>query len=278
MKEREITGERWNPKVQNETAIEHLHRYALAREFSAGKAVLDIACGEGYGTRLLAENASSVTGIDIDNKTIELAKKRYATGNIQFLRRDATNTQLPDATFDLIVSFETLEHIEDHAGFMKEIKRLLKPDGLLLISTPDKTEYSEKSGHKNPFHVKELNRTEFEILISASFRNFNMLYQKSALCSHIFNPGQKELDLYTGNHNQLDKIAPEAWVYLIAIASEYELPALNNSLFYGTSVLQAALEEQAAKVRETITYRVGNLILWPIKQLKNQLLKNKSIK
>ena len=94
------TGERWETFVYNETALEHLHRYAVACELSANKNVLDIACGEGYGSRLLALNAASVTGVDIDATTINKAKEKYKAGHLRFITADARATTLPSGSFD----------------------------------------------------------------------------------------------------------------------------------------------------------------------------------
>src|SRR5258705_5166321 len=156
------TGERMETFVLNELTIEHLHRYALAMEFADGKKVLDIACGEGYGTHLLATRATYATGMDIDKSTIEKAKAKYDKKNISFLVSGAEKISANDNEFDLVGCFETLEHLSDHASVLKEIKRVLKPGGLLIISTPDKNTYTEARGYKNPFHAKELYYDEFD--------------------------------------------------------------------------------------------------------------------
>ncbi|MBL7749096.1 MAG: class I SAM-dependent methyltransferase, partial [Chitinophagaceae bacterium] len=158
------TGERLETFVFNESTIEHLHRYAIACGLAAGKTVLDIACGEGYGSYLLAAKAASVTGMDIDNTTIKKATQKYPKENLRFTQATAEKIPAADAQFDMVVSFETLEHLEDHDTMIKEIKRVLKPGGLLVISTPDKKNYSDKRNYKNPFHLKELYRNEFEAL------------------------------------------------------------------------------------------------------------------
>ncbi|MBI3137633.1 MAG: class I SAM-dependent methyltransferase [Sphingobacteriales bacterium] len=268
MKKRERTGERWEPLAHNETAIEHLHRYALACEFSNGKSVLDIACGEGYGSRLLSHNAASVTGVDIDPATIEIAKEKYGDNKICFLTADAKDTQLPRQSFDLVVSFETLEHLDEHELLMKEFKRVLKPGGLLIISTPDKTEYSEKTGHRNPFHKKELSKEQFESLLQKHFRHYHLFYQKSFQASLIRNQEQYRYDIYSGDHLQVKKNSIVAGVYMIAIASDLELPGTNNSIFDGQSIFQAALDEQESRFTKAFAYRFGHALLKPAKWLK----------
>ncbi|MEO7916253.1 MAG: class I SAM-dependent methyltransferase, partial [Dokdonella sp.] len=109
----EFTGERFTPECVREIWYEHWHRYAFARSFCAGKRVLDAACGEGYGSNLLADVAAEVVGVDLSEQAIKHARARYGTRqNLRFESADAT--ALPDLgeRFDIIVSFETLEHLQ----------------------------------------------------------------------------------------------------------------------------------------------------------------------
>ncbi len=175
-----FTGERFTPECVREIWYEHWHRYAFALQFAQGKRVLDAACGEGYGSALLARLADSVTGVDIDTASIEHARARYAAGNdrLTFQTADATALDLAPASFDLIVSFETLEHVHGQEQMLAGFARLLKPDGLLLISSPDKATYTDAQGHANPHHVRELYRSEFQALLSRHFPVQRLLAQK----------------------------------------------------------------------------------------------------
>ena len=159
------TGERYVPGVIGDIELEHLHRYYLARELALGKDVLDIACGEGYGSLLLAEVARSVVGVDASEEVIRYADERYQRSNVQFKHGACGHIPLPDASIDLIVSFETIEHHDEHHEMMREFVRVLRPDGLVLISSPDKAEYSDKPHFVNSFHVKELYFEEFQELL-----------------------------------------------------------------------------------------------------------------
>ncbi len=262
------TGERWETDVQNETALEHLHRYALAMELSAGKSVLDIACGEGYGSRLLSANAAAVTGVDIDETTIRQAKEKYKAANIQFLTADARATTLPGGSFDLLVSFETLEHLAEHDQLLTEFKRLLKPDGQLVISTPDRVQYSVNPGTINPFHKKELTRPEFEALLQKYFKQVRILTQETCHSSVISHPATSRFDRYSGDQQQIQKNEPVKGLYLLAIVSDATLPEINSSIFNARSMLQAAIKSQEDLVRQTLTYRVGHIILSPLKWIK----------
>jgi 2-polyprenyl-3-methyl-5-hydroxy-6-metoxy-1,4-benzoquinol methylase len=265
------TGERWETFVHNETALEHLHRYAVACELSANKTVLDMACGEGYGSRLLSVNARAVTGVDIDAATIQLANEKYKAPHLRFITSDARATSLPSGSFELVVSFETLEHLEEQDQFLVEIKRILTPGGRLIISTPDTDQYSVKSGFSNPFHKKELNRKQFETLLHSYFKNVQILTQQTCHSSLISQPGQTRFDIYSGNQDQLGKNLEAKGLYLIAIASDEELPEVNNSLFNARSILQSALDAQEKMVRQTLTYRVGHRLLSPFKWIKTLL-------
>ena len=165
-----FTGERFLPTEAGNIALEHLHRYFQAREIAAGKVVLDIASGEGYGSAILAEAALSVTGVDISDEAVAHARRRYQRDNLQYLVGDCAQIPLPDASVDMVVSFETIEHHNRHEEMLREIKRVLREDGVLLISSPDKKYYSDELNYSNPYHVKELYRDEFEALIGRHFR------------------------------------------------------------------------------------------------------------
>ncbi len=165
-----FTGERFVPGTQGEIWIEHWHRYHFAARWAAGLQVLDVACGEGYGTALLASVAAQATGVDLSNQAIAHAARQYAgLGNARFLCASCTTIPLPDAGIDLAVSFETVEHIEAQAQFLAELARVLKPDGVLILSCPNKLEYTDKRDYRNEFHVKELYRAELAQLVGAHF-------------------------------------------------------------------------------------------------------------
>ncbi len=176
----EFTGERFTPECVREIWYEHMHRYAFAVPMSQGRRVLDAACGEGYGSRLLAASAAAVTGVDIDAQAIAHARGRYGnTSSLKFEVGDATALDaFPDASFDLIVSFETLEHVHEQQRMLAGFQRLLAAGGALLISSPDKANYTDATGVSNPFHVRELYRAEFESLLADFFPVHRLYAQK----------------------------------------------------------------------------------------------------
>ncbi len=176
----EFTGERFTPECVREIWYEHMHRYAFARPLAHGLRVLDAACGEGYGSALLADAAEEVLGLDISPQAIAHARARYGTrANLRFDVADCTALDhLPSASFDLIASFETLEHVEAQERMLDGFARLLRPGGLLLVSTPDKRNYSDIPGTVNEYHVRELYRDQFEALLASRFAAHRLFGQK----------------------------------------------------------------------------------------------------
>jgi len=165
-----FTGERFVPGTKGEIWTEHWHRYHFAARWAAGRRVLDAACGEGYGAALLARSAAHVTGIDLSEAAIDHARRTYADApNLEFVRASCTRLPLAGATVDLAVSFETLEHIAGQAEFLDELARVLTPSGVVILSCPNKLEYSDKRAHANEFHVKELYRDELAALVAGRF-------------------------------------------------------------------------------------------------------------
>jgi len=165
-----FTGERFIPGVQGEIWLEHWHRYLFAARWASGRRVLDVACGEGYGSALLARSAAHVTGVDVSEQAVAHARAAYAAQqNLEFVAASCTRLPLPDAAFDVVVSFETIEHIEAQEAFLEEIARVLAPGGVLVLSCPNKVEYSDKRDYQNEFHVRELYREELERLVARRF-------------------------------------------------------------------------------------------------------------
>jgi ubiquinone/menaquinone biosynthesis C-methylase UbiE len=269
-KQKNWTGERLETTIFNETAVEHLHRYAIAIDFVKNKKVLDIACGEGYGTNLLAAYAESITGVDIDRRTIEKAIKKYTVKNIIFKEGSVSNIPCEDSSFDIVISFETIEHTDEHDQFLTEVKRVLKPDGLFIISTPDKANYSDMQDYKNPFHKKELYENEFTGLIKKYFSFTSFYVQSSFLGSFISRKNETLIEnIYAGDYTGISKDIPPAVLYHFAFASEKEFSKAAASLFQNPQILNNLLEEQKSFVKKTITYRTGNVILSPFKFIRS---------
>lgn len=268
MVNKEWTGERLEKHITNETMLEHLHRYAFAREFAKGKTVLDIACGEGYGCRLLAAEALQVTGVDIDEETIRRARQEYPDSSIHFLTGSITSIPCPDNSFDLVTCFETLEHITEQEQALKEISRVLKPEGLLFISTPDKEKYSDQNGNKNPFHQKELYQNEFRELLSRYFTHTCFYGQQSLTVSLLLPETDPSLHvLYTGEYASIVKKIPPA-MFLVGMASNFPIQQPAGSLFYHQQAIADQMNAREKAVKQTITYRTGHYLLAPFKAIR----------
>jgi SAM-dependent methyltransferase len=181
-----FTGERFIPGTRGEIWIEHWHRYHFATRWAAGKRVLDIACGEGYGAALLARGAAHVTGVDVSPEAVTHARHAYGSvGNLEFREGSCARIPLPDASVELAVSFETVEHIAGQEAFLDELARVLVPEGVLLLSCPNRLEYSDKRGFANEFHVRELYREELAALVRGRFAHADWYAQRPTFYSII---------------------------------------------------------------------------------------------
>jgi SAM-dependent methyltransferase len=172
----ENTGERMMPGEAHWGCFwEHIYRYRFAARFVHGKRVVDIACGEGYGTAALSEaGAAGVIGIDISQEACAHARRRYG---VDARQGSAENIPLADQSADLIVSFETVEHLPRPADFLDECVRVLAPGGRLIISTPNKKVFSE-AGQHIPFHCSEMSEREFMELLTPRFREWQLYTQR----------------------------------------------------------------------------------------------------
>ncbi len=170
------TDERMVPESSHgSTFWEHVARYEFAAARSNGKDVLDIACGEGYGAAAMVDSgARSVVGVDVDPAACDHARSRYG---IRAIVGSAESIPLPDSTIDLIVSYETIEHVSDPERFIRECRRVLKPDGELIISTPNMDVYDEIAEH-NPFHISCLSTSNFRKLLLDGFGTVTMYSQR----------------------------------------------------------------------------------------------------
>lgn len=255
----EFTGERYVSSLKSaQISYEHWHRYLFASSFVEGKSVLDIASGEGYGSSFLAQKAKQVFGVDISAETVSWAKNAYPFKNLTFIEGSCSNIPVPGQyVFDVIVSFETIEHIcaEEQSLFLKEIMRLLKPDGLLIISTPNKFLYSDRDNFKNEYHIKEFYRDEFEKFLSKYFNHVALGGQKIYTSSWIWPMKSTELPFIDGNidliDNQFTPVSePKEDLYNIALCCN------KNSI----EIPYSGLTDLSQQIQKEFFESVGNLI------------------
>src|SRR6185312_7341254 len=180
-----FTGERLTSALAGQAQIEHYHRYLFTRELCAGLDVLDVASGEGYGSAQIAQVARSVIGLEYSASTVHSAMANFPRGNLRFLQGDARAMPLPSRSFDVVVSFETIEHFDRQEEFLAEVHRVLRPGGRFVVSTPDRDIYSAPGMTPNPFHVKEMSRDEFVTLLLSTFRHVRSHLQRPVIGSVI---------------------------------------------------------------------------------------------
>jgi len=259
------TGERCVPWADDIPVIyEHYHRYLFATVLVAGKRVLDLGSGEGYGAALLAANAASVLGIDIDEQAVLHSQLRYPLQNLQFRCGDILDlSAFPDASFDAVVCFEAIEHVDDHQRVLTAVTRVLVPGGLFVVSTPDRRIYSEEHGNDNPFHVHELSRDEFETLLTTHFAHHRMWAEGTITGSVIsaLQPGARTGEIITLAKRNGDWVpgTPLVAPYLVAIASDASLPpASDYSTLADLGVeLVRTVEQQLAMTRAELEQQVA---------------------
>ena len=252
MTELEFTGERVVPN-RTPYAIyqEHMNRYACASGFAKGKIILDVACGTGYGSAyLLEKGAREVVGLDKSVSAIHYAKEQYDDKKLSFVRGDAIALPFTHEYFDVIVSFETIEHLKDHTRFLSECKRVLKNGGLFICSTPNKrisSPHTEKPA--NRFHVREFYPEEFLSLLGEYFIDIRLY-------------GQQDMNLLERRMRWVVartlSIVPGGRVIknLAKRVSPNQNPSIKNSSSGVNRILEQALDKN---------YRVGEFKNNPIK-------------
>lgn len=174
----EFTGERVIPgQVDDDLWNEHFARYAFARRFAENRRVLDAGCGTGYGAAELASVAHNVTGIDISAEALGFAAKNYPS--VRFLQGSCKELPFAAGSFDLIVMFEVIEHIAEWQRVLEEAKRVLTPEGRLVVSTPNKSFYARtrKESGPNPYHEHEFEYAEFRDALTATFSHVAMVLE-----------------------------------------------------------------------------------------------------
>jgi glycosyltransferase involved in cell wall biosynthesis/SAM-dependent methyltransferase/uncharacterized coiled-coil protein SlyX len=234
-KELPWTGERYVPQIGGTIALEHLHRYAFASEYVGGKVVLDIASGEGYGSEMLCRAARHVYGVDIDEVSVTHARRKYRAKNLEYRLGSCTEIPLSDNSVDVVVSFETIEHITDHESMMLEVKRVLRSGGTLLISSPEKSVYDDINQKPNPFHLKELSQTDFRELLGRHFKHTAFLGQRALHGSALVGVDGKVAVARTYDFSSLPKKIDSQRglsnpVYIVAICSDKPLKDPSGSL------------------------------------------------
>ncbi|MDO8489357.1 MAG: class I SAM-dependent methyltransferase [Candidatus Omnitrophota bacterium] len=192
------TGERILLDKESSLMIaRHFCAYKFAKKYVVAKEVLDIGCGEGYGSYYLSGFASKVTGVDYDKDVVAYAKGKYPKNNLDFLVMDVNNLGSLKREFDIICSFQNIEHIRDDLALLLSINKILKKGGSFICSTCNRLDASPgKDTPSNKFHVREYLIDEFRSLLNSAFAeveifglkrtgrlNFYRRLKKTGLCN-----------------------------------------------------------------------------------------------
>lgn len=244
----EATGERYVPEHMSGELIEaeHQARYRLAMQMAAGRDVLDAACGVGWGSALLKQaGARSVHGLDIAPDAIQSARDR--AGDCEFVIGDLMDLPYPDDSFDLVACFETIEHVEDPMRALDEIRRVLRPGGFALISSPNPDVYPAG----NPFHVRELAADELRDAASERFSNVSLWRQYGLLGSALY-PGSDRAQYEETLATTMSVVALGAGQdpYSLVVAGDDQPPELLATVVFGSADEVEAITEEARRVQE----------------------------
>lgn len=269
------TGERYQPEIVGKSQAEHYHRYMAVSQFAKSRRVLDIASGEGYGAFLLSMHAEEVVGVDVSREAVEQARSKYNSDRLSFEVGSISSIPMSDSYFDVIVSFETLEHVDGHEQVLSELVRVLKQDGVLIISTPDKRVYSDEVSRQNHYHVKELYYPEFRRLLSTYFKHVEYYGQRFTVGSVIVpfheagaaGDRSDQLTLFSGLYDSWHA-RESGYSYIIAIASNAELKPMTGSIYDYREQMSAMA---AGHVASSMKYRVGSMLLSPLYWVRSRI-------
>jgi SAM-dependent methyltransferase len=171
-----LTGERTIPDLDIENYWFRRHQVVYQRlaTHCVGRDVLEAGCGEGYGADLIAGCARRVVAVDYDESAVTHVRSRYP--RVDVMQANLAELPLPDASMDVVVNFQVIEHLWDQAQFVNECARVLRPSGLLMMSTPNRITFSPgRDTPINPFHTRELNADELtELLVEAGFSDVSV--------------------------------------------------------------------------------------------------------
>jgi len=256
----EFSGERFVPECEREMRYEHWHRYAFAGNLVAGLTVLDAACGEGYGTGHLSRHAALAVGLDLAAEAVAHAGDRYGSANAVFVAGDCTRLPLGDNSVEAVVSFETIEHLDVQREMLAEFRRVLTPDGFMVLSSPNRKTYSDDTGYDNPHHVRELYREELLELLAEQFGAVRLLAQKLMFHSVIWDAGKStevHLDTLGEGGCRNETRPPVEPLYYIALCADTEaqLPDLHAGLWLFDDAQESVYAHYGDEVRRNIHSR-----------------------
>ncbi len=234
--------ERLVPEAQQGeiSLLEHLLRYRFCTQFVRGRRVLDVATGTGYGAHMLAQaGAVAVVGMDYDPQAITYARRHYPGPS--FVVGDAHHLPFPNGAFQVVVSLETIEHLERPETFLDEVRRVLAPQGLLILSTPQKGVYPPG----NPYHRQEFTAEELSSLLQARFRWVELWFQDLWLAASALPQATLRLRGPLRTIALIKEEASEASssIYILALASDAVPPRPHPYISLGPRYTEFVLRE-----------------------------------
>ncbi len=271
----EFTGERYVPGTAGEIAHEHWHRYAFARRFVAGRRVLDVACGEGYGSALLAEAAAHVTGVDID-----ATDARACACNVRRPGQRASSSRdrplrcrwpTQASTSSCRSRRSSISRRRTSRGCWRSSRACSTRDGVLILSSPNRPEYSEARNYVNPFHLHELDRDELAQLLEPHFPAQRWHRQRRYLGSALWS--EQSNDRFEASIGDATTVwpatLPEAMYFVVVAArTDAALPETFRSLSLFTDIDDAELERVDHEAREVM--RLDGLLRTRDEELRDQ--------
>jgi len=234
-----LNGERLVPnKTTDSFYLEHIHLYQFTEQFVSGKTVLDIGCGTGYGSaKLLDLDAKRVEAIDRDKEAVAYAERRYKRNKLTFRVADALAIPFKKEMFDVVISFEVIEHIKDPHIFIQEAMRVLKKGGVFICSTPNQLQYR---GGTSPYHTIEFTPPEFSSLFGHAGYSFQLFGQQ--ITNQPVIRAQKEYftryQALTFKNTAVKKLLhriPSSWKTKIYLSLWKDLPPLTEKDFLITN-------------------------------------------
>jgi O-antigen biosynthesis protein len=244
--------ERFDPAAMHGSLLEaeHLARYWWASRFVSDKRVLDAGCGTAYGTEILAgARASGVVGVDIDPGVVEAARERGGV-NVSFEVADARDLPFANEAFDVVVCFEVIEHVEDPEAILDELRRVLRPDGLVAVSSPNRDVYPPG----NPHHKHEFLPDELAHALESRFEHVRLVRQHNWLGSGVL-----EDDVFASEGDPLEAVVrkavgqvPGEELYTLALATDGELPSTEPYLVLTSTADAKWWQEKLAELQEKL--------------------------
>ena len=246
-----IRGERLHigKDKKHSFVLEHIQRYRFAAKWANKRTVLDLGCGEGYGTKILKRaGASKIIGVDINKEVIKQAKKNYSSKSVFFQEGDAQGLEFKDKSFDLVISLELIEHLQNYKKYLKEVKRVLKTKGVFILSTPNKDNYR---GESSPFHVKEFSLEELRETLTGLFQKVEIFGQQ------ITNPQIADSERYFFNLYQRLTFGRSLTKKLfLLIPSEIKAFFYKNLFGQTPQAMKSDFKISKRKLSEAITFLV----------------------